>query len=144
MEPTMAPTNTPAPVFPSCDSADDSERTITGQIFVDENGNGQFDGTEQVFPNIIVILIDISSEWQTLTLTVTTDENGIYCFRNVPAAGYILSYAIPPGYITSGATNFTIDTSEGDVQAPNLGLTQEESLDVAIFLPLFTQNNVVK
>lgn len=111
-------------------------RTIDGQIFVDENGNGEYDVGERVFPNIIVILIDSSTDGQTVAITTQSDENGVYEFVDIPASNYVISYAVPPGYLALNGSSFNVDASNGNVEIQDDGLVLDNSLfDKELFLP---------
>lgn len=130
-KPSPSPLPTPAPPRP------EGPRNISGQVFVDENGNGQYDDGERVFPDIFVILIDSSTEGQTLAITTQTDQSGYYEFVAVPPSNYVISYAVPSGFVAMNGNSFEVDTSDGDVTVEGNGiLLDDKQFDKDLFLPL--------
>ena len=79
--------------------------TVSGQLYLDENGNGMQDPGEEDLANVDVIITDSNGDTQ----TVSTDANGDY------------SAAVPPG-----AT--IVDVDENDPQYPT-GFEQTEGDD---------------
>lgn len=140
VEPTAEPTatNTPVPTATPVMEPTPQSGTITGQVFIDENGNGTYDPGEAALANIIAILIDTSTPDQTTTITAVTNDEGIYRFVNVPPADYIISFALPPGYAPVSAAEISMQTQGANVDAPAFGVA-EQALDDSIFLPLITQ-----
>jgi len=155
--PTSVPTETPQPIntitstpvvppaiesTPTSPTPNGELTSITGRVYSDENTNGQYDDGEPVFPNIIVILIDTGTMGQTVTVTSSTDSGGIYAFSNIPAANYVISFAVPPGYASFATNNLIVDTTTGNTPVANVGLVESnENLkqnpgNVEIYLPL--------
>lgn len=136
--PPTEPTATPVPTATPLTQPTPQSGTITGQVFIDENGNGTYDPGEAVLANIIVILIDVGTEGQTTTITAVTDAQGVYRFVNVPPANYLISFALPPGYAPISAAELSVETEGANVQAPDYGVT-EQTLQNGVYLPLITQ-----
>ncbi len=65
---------------------------ITGKIFYDTNGNGEWDKGEKGVPNVIVFVKNTPS------LSIT-DDNGVYRLYNFPPGAYIIGVRnLPRGY----------------------------------------------
>ncbi|MFN8489793.1 MAG: SdrD B-like domain-containing protein [Caldilineaceae bacterium] len=65
-------------------------------VWQDTNGNGVQDNGEPGIPNVKLILIDSNG----VTKTVTTDQNGVYHFTDLPAGNYTVrvdATTLPPG-----------------------------------------------
>lgn len=108
---------------------------VTGQAFVDENGNGIFDFGEQALAGVSVILFNISNPEQTITITSVTNDEGYYRFVNVQPADYILSFAIPSGYVPLGATNVKLQVGSEGMEATNLSVQVSPTNDGTIIFP---------
>ncbi|NOZ50498.1 MAG: hypothetical protein GXP37_10690 [Chloroflexi bacterium] len=79
--PTPAPTATPTP----------TTGVISGKVFADYNGNGQYDAGEDL-PGATLTL-SIGGDY-----TTTSDADGSYSFSDLPPANYMLSETPPAGY----------------------------------------------
>ena len=77
---------------PNCCSPN---RIITGQKFLDANGNGIKDSNEGIIPNWPIVLKNSSGVTIASTLT---DLYGNYFFMNLAANTYIVSETIQPGF----------------------------------------------
>jgi len=121
----------------TCASATPTSGVITGQIFVDSNGNGTIDPGEPPLSGVIVILIDTSTQGQVMTLTTVSNAQGIYRFVNVPPNEYIISFAMPPGYVPVSAAELSVNVStSGNVDLPAVGVGVQSE---RVFLPLVVQ-----
>jgi subtilisin family serine protease len=117
--PTAVPTAipTPTPVF-----------SITGNVFIDSNGNGVKDSGEA------------NSTGRTLTLsgqstgTATTDASGNYTFSNRVAGNYTVTLTVPSGF-TATTTN-PRSISVGPNATVNFGIV---SIPTATAIPTVTQ-----
>ena len=82
--------------------------TVSGSLYIDENGNGIQDPGEADLANVDVIITDVNGDMQ----TVTTDSNGDW------------TATVPPGTVT-------VDIDENDPQFPS-GSEQTEGNDPTI------------
>jgi len=132
--PSPSPSPLPSPTPISTPTPTATNGTISGQVFEDANENGNYDAGEPVLDGIIIILIDISTQGQTLTVSTQTDDQGIYRFSNLPDANYRLTFVLPTGYVPSSTlTNRLKGSNVGAIDAPYQ--KQQE-----IFLPLITNS----
>jgi photosystem II stability/assembly factor-like uncharacterized protein len=60
---------------------------ISGHVFTDTNGNGQFDTGEPAFAGVTVEVIDKANN-NAIVAATTTDANGFYQFRSLTAGDY--------------------------------------------------------
>lgn len=122
MPPTeMPPTEMPPTATPAIDPTPESG-VLSGQIFVDENGNGTLDPGESASAGVVVILINLDTAGQTTTITSVTNTEGIYRFVNLIEADYILSFAVPQGYFATGKTDINLRFGTGNMEMPSLSL----------------------
>ena len=96
-EPTSTPTSTTVPtptVTPT--EVPVAKHSISGTIWLDENGDGSRDNEEQVLSGTTVMLINSNNQFVTdengNTLTVLTDKTGAYKFTNIPEGKYIVLF----------------------------------------------------
>ncbi|MEM7536248.1 MAG: SdrD B-like domain-containing protein, partial [Chloroflexota bacterium] len=75
---------------------DPDDGGIYGVKFHDLNGNGEWDNGEPVIPNWTVYLYDADGNLVAIT---TTDENGVYCFMNLPAGLHIVEEEMRDGWV---------------------------------------------
>lgn len=130
-EPTSAPTQPPTPL-----PAEPSEsQTISGELYVDSNGNGVKDPTEQPLAGVIVLLVDFGSEGQVMTLTTTSNPDGRYVFTNIPSGDYIVSFALPPQFTAdTDLEQISVRNLTGNVVLPSVPV---QSMDDQVYLPLY-------
>lgn len=80
---------------------------VSGQVFVDSNGNGFPDRSEFGFPGLPVTL--------TPGTTRVTDGAGAFDFGPVAGGNYSVSITPPPGYVATTATSVGITVAGGPV-----------------------------
>jgi len=116
--PTAMPTLTPVPTATPM-TENESSGTISGQVFEDVNGNGNYDAGEPALTDITVVLIDVSTAGQTTTISSETDETGAYRFVNLQNVDYRLSFIMPAGYAyPQTLSNVVRRNRVGSVDAP--------------------------
>lgn len=97
--------------------------SIKGKVYVDVNGNGQYDGGESrpgsYFPS--VGLERPGGEYRYNTVTV--DNDGNYSFGNLSPGAYVVKLDDVPGY-TPKQGEVTVNLGSGEEKAVNLSLTQ--------------------
>ncbi|MEZ4732233.1 MAG: SdrD B-like domain-containing protein [Caldilineaceae bacterium] len=111
-------------------------------VWADEDGDGQQDVDESGIPGVSVVLTLPDG----MTVTTTTDANGIYTFTNLlPNAGYTVTFGTPDGYVptlpNSGDETGDSDPIAGQVVVP-LGTTDTYDIDAG-FVPLVNLGNYV-
>lgn len=75
--------------------------TVSGKVFNDTNGDGNYDPAKPGIGNVTMILKGNKENGDPFTATVKTDANGNYKFENVPVSdknGYELIEVQPPSY----------------------------------------------
>src|SRR5262249_8202269 len=71
--------------------------TLTGQVFVDANGNGILDNGEAPFSNV-PLQLDLNADG-TVEATVTSDGSGSFTFLNVGPGTHRISELVPNGWL---------------------------------------------
>lgn len=121
---TPAPEGTPQP------------GTVTGRIFVDENGNGVHDGGESMLGDVAVLLLDAATNGQGIRDTATTDASGRYRFENVSPGSYLLNFVLPPGYGFGSQAQIALTIGTAGVAAPMLDVVAS---DLKLYVPVIMQ-----
>lgn len=84
--------NQPRPTLARDNSAgsggSEESRSISGTVFDDVNGDGVMEADEPGMPGVTVVLERVEEGKSVPVATTTTDENGHYCFNNVPPGEY--------------------------------------------------------
>jgi plastocyanin len=115
--PTAIPTPTPTPVF-----------TISGNVFIDSNGNGVKDTGESNQQGATLTLSGTS------TGTTTTNTTGTYTFSNRVAGNYTVTLTVPTGFTTT--TTNPRSLTLGPNATINFGIV---SIPTATAIPTVTQ-----
>ncbi|HZY86770.1 MAG TPA: SdrD B-like domain-containing protein, partial [Gemmataceae bacterium] len=92
--------------------------SVTGQVFQDRNGDGQFNGADAGLPGVAVNLLGPGGA---VLATTTTDANGNYSFFNVAAGNYQVGVTPPNGSVLTTKTAGVTVGSTAATAAP-LGL----------------------
>ena len=87
--------------------------TIEGIAWDDLNADGIRDVTEPVLKGVKASIFTTSPAFQ--INEVTTDENGRYVFRELPAGDYFVSFVSPFGYEGTAANQGVDDSMDSDV-----------------------------
>lgn len=100
---------------------DEAPGNIHGMVFVDEDGDGEFDPGEPVLEGVTVELTNGE-----IILTVMTDGEGVFTFSVEPGVWQGVIYP-PQGYVViNDATREVVIESEGSLEAVlNFGLMPE-------------------
>ncbi len=72
---------------------------ISGQVYVDLNGDGTLDPNDTLLPGVTIYLLDSSGNQLTST---TTDANGKYAFNGLTPGVYGVEEIQPAGYLEGG------------------------------------------
>ncbi len=83
-------------------------------VFLDENGNGVFDGGEAGVEGVRVDLLDENGD---VFDTVTTDQNGAYLFDGLDAGVYSVRFTEPEGLAFTTEATQAADAVDGDSNA---------------------------
>lgn len=108
-------------VLCSLGAAQESDGAIRGYVFRDANENGVFDAGEE---GIAEVLVTVSREDQSQTLTTQAGDAGPGSFVASPleAGDWMVTVAIPDGYIATTPTEFPVTVSEDGPVGVNFGL----------------------
>ena len=74
--------------------------TLTGTVWIDQNGDGVQDEGENVLSGVEVHLMNGAG--RVITASATTDENGQFTFEKIAPGDYKLRVDAPEGYVFSG------------------------------------------
>jgi hypothetical protein len=94
--------------------------TLTGAVFVDDNGNGVKDAAETtVFSGTTLTLTGTSATGGAVNLTTQTNASGAYVFSNLPTSpsGFLLVASQPTGYEPVTTSSHTIIIATGGTVA---------------------------
>jgi photosystem II stability/assembly factor-like uncharacterized protein len=81
---------------------------ITGHVFTDTNGDGIFEANEPGTANVVIEVIDTTSN--AIIASTTTDATGFYQFRSLKAGNYkIVALNNPVGAVQTTATSPTFN-----------------------------------
>jgi hypothetical protein len=69
---------------------------LTGTVYVDNNGDCQFDGNDTGLANVTVELVD---SYGKVVLTTTSNSTGGYSFLGVAPGNYQVEFVAPSGYL---------------------------------------------
>lgn len=99
-----------------------SRTEITGFVFEDTNGNGEFDGFDKIVKGVVLVLEDGSSS--------TTDNTGRYLFSKAMVGQHTLKLdlnSLPPQYMPTVPISKDIELTEGASYIYNIPLQMIEN-----------------
>jgi hypothetical protein len=109
--------------------------SLSGQVYVDMNGNGRIDPEDTTG----LANVRISAAGPAGLFSTTTDANGSYQFPNLPAGSYTVTLAAPPGGYKPSTPNLVAATlptggsatvNFGEARTVDLKLTQSASRSI--------------
>lgn len=108
-------------------------KNISGRAWIDENKNGNRDAQEKGLPNTTVMLLDektqnIAKDKNGNELITTTDENGMYEFKEIEKGKYsvIFIYDSKNYYITEYQKEGIAESQNSDVVSATITLKDEQ------------------
>jgi hypothetical protein len=87
--------------------------SLSGFVFVDTNGDGEFDSTEMGIEGVKITLRWVNALGQTVDTDVFTDSNGFYSFGGLAAGTYRIEESQPDGF-SDGED--TVGTAGGNLE----------------------------
>jgi protocatechuate 3,4-dioxygenase beta subunit len=102
--------------------------SIGNYVWNDLNANGIQENGESGIPNATVTLTGTDGQGNPVTLTTTTDGNGLYLFTNLVPGTYKLTFATPVGFLNSSPVDATGDALDSDANPAMGGMTVNEVL----------------
>ena len=87
--------------------------SISGQVFVDNNGDNTLDPNDPLLSGVTIYLLDGSGN---RLATTTTDENGKYSFTNLTPGVYGVEEVQPSGYLEGGDA---VGSAGGSLNGPD-------------------------
>ncbi len=92
--------------------------SISGQKYYDINGNGVQDADEPGIPGSAVSLVENGK----VVANTTTDDNGLYSFKNILPGTYTINDPVPGGLILTTSSSITVTVTTTVVVQANFGL----------------------
>jgi hypothetical protein len=83
-------------------------------VFADNNNNGIQETGEQGISNVTVTLTGTANDGTPVSLTTTTNNNGLYTFINLKPGSYTVNFAKPNGFNSSPSNQGTNDNLDSD------------------------------
>ena len=116
-------------------SDNDSPETyaVAGMTFQDANKNGQVDDGEESISDVSITIIDTATKGQNYSRSTTSDAQGNYQLKAVPAGQYTLLFSPPVGYRSNLAEEISIVIDGEDLLVPPFPITRQTGI---IYLPL--------
>ena len=104
--------------------------SISGAIFLDQNGNGVKDLSELGVPGISVHATQVADGryWETYS-----GPDGAYLLRDLPISTYQAEINVPAPYVSRSMSSFTVDISDGGASTPDI------AFQILVFLPKLTR-----
>ena len=98
--------------------------SISGQKYYDINGNGVQDADEPGIPGGSVSLVENGK----VVANTTTDDNGLYSFKNVLPGTYTINDPVPGGLILTTSSTVTVTVTTTVVVNANFGIVGPYSI----------------
>lgn len=73
--------------------------SLSGTVYIDANDNGQFDSGELPLPGVRITLTGTDAQGNPVSMSVKTDHQGRYEFRNLAPGNYVVQEEQPPFFI---------------------------------------------
>ena len=104
--------------------------TVTGSIFSDFTGNGQFQSGDSTLAGWTVQLLGSGGQ---VIASAQTAADGTFSFSNVPAGSYTLQEMMPGGWTQTAGGNETVLVSAGFTATVSLGNFQDFTIQGSKF-----------
>jgi hypothetical protein len=91
---------------------------LSGTVFFDANGNGVCDSSDWAIRDAIVSLTSASTN---TVLIATSDKNGVYTFKSLPADDYTITL-MTPSTVPGAANTGTLTDTSGTFVFSGLGV----------------------
>ncbi len=98
---------------------------LSGSVYFDKNNNGIRETQETGIPGVLLRLTGLSAANDDIDITIATDNNGNYLFRNLPASspgGYTITQTQPEGWLDGIESAGTAGGDVSDNQISNIVL----------------------
>jgi LysM repeat protein len=122
-EPTPVPTEEQPTAEPTESTATEGLASFCISAYHDRNGDDarQID-SEELLPNATITLVGTNGTAGTYTTDGVSEP---YCFENLPAGDYVLRQTPPAGYQASGAGEWGVILSTGQIYSRDIGYVRE-------------------
>ena len=124
-----------------------SNRSISGRIFQDSNGDGIFSAGETGTAGQLLTLTGTDLNGNAVSVTATTDVNGNYTFANLPpGTNYTITCTTcpPPGGFTNSATPLAYPGSAGGAAGGTTAVPVITGIDLSGTNTISANNNFTK
>lgn len=103
-------------------------RKLTGLVWIDENGDGIREDSEKKLAGIPVMLYNnktntLVSNTEGKVISVTTDEDGVYTFKNIPQGSYTVIFLYDTANYSATTYRATSATTENNSDAVDSKIT---------------------
>jgi hypothetical protein len=111
-----------------------SGKSISGLVFLDQNGNGTREGDE---PGLANVTVTLTPQGGGTSRSTATGADGGYSFADLPAGLYVITITLPAGFTMTTDSQFTITVNATDIAAPVVGMYAPTSFTPQpLYLPL--------
>ena len=103
---------------------------ITGSVYSDANGNGDFDAADAGIIGVEITLTGTDAFGNPISLTTLTDANGFYSFDSLAPGDYVITQTQPPQFIDGDDNIGTLGgTTSNDQFAVTIGVGESGSFE---------------
>lgn len=107
-----------------------AQNSVSGTLFVDENGNSRFDAGEAPLAGVDIALISVQGAEQTSAQTARTDAAGQYAFEGLADGRYALRLTLPDKLVPtpfSEGGSFLLPGKSGEAMTPVFTLSDGQA-----------------
>ena len=114
-------------------------RRVSGNVFIDYNNNGLFDGSDHGISSQTVNLTGTDINNNAVSMSVTTNTDGSYNFQNLPEGTYTVNQPNQPAGTTNGIT--TAGSTGGTASNPTSTSSQIANINLTASNTVSANNN---
>jgi large repetitive protein len=131
---------TPGTDSPNNNFGELTASSISGVVYLDDNGNQVRDGVEPTMPaGITITLTGVDSSGAPVTRVTVTSATGTYLFDNLRPGTYTVTESQPAGFTTGGANPGTL---AGGTGGPNSNVISSINLPAGVDAPNYNFGDI--